>query len=125
MIFCGKALHQFDLLYADMKNTETPLYVDYLRKGLAWYFFPVNSLPKHKRTMRRCMEKPHSLKVRHYAVLWIDLNEYLASFTGAIMDDKMGFTELNEILLNSMPNIWSKQAYGQGFDCETISFKRL
>ena len=40
------------------------------------------------------------------------------------MADKMGITELNEILLNSMPNRWSKQAYVQGFDCETISFKK-
>ena len=54
----------------------------------------------------------------------IYLNEYLASFPGATMADKMGVTELNEILLNSMPKIWSKQAYVQGFDCETISFKK-
>ena len=40
------------------------------------------------------------------------------------MADKMGVTELNEILLNSMPNSWSKQAYIQGFDCETICFKK-
>ena len=31
-------LRQFDLLSADMKNTETPLDVDYLLKVLAWYF---------------------------------------------------------------------------------------
>ena len=23
-----------------------------------------------------------------------------------------------------MPNIWSKQVYGQGFDCESITFKK-
>ena len=40
------------------------------------------------------------------------------------MTDKMGGTELNEILLNSIPNSWSKQAYVQGFNCETISFKK-
>ena len=33
----GGALHQFDLLYADVKNTETRLYADDLLKGLAWY----------------------------------------------------------------------------------------
>ena len=32
------------------------------------------------------------------------------------MTDKMGVTELNDILLKSMPKSWSKQAYGQGFD---------
>ena len=36
----------------------------------------------------------------------------------------MGVTELNEILLNSMPQNWSQQAYVQGFYCETISFEK-
>ena len=65
--------------------------------------------------MRRCMKNPLSLKVRHYSTCLIDLNEYLASFPGATMADKMGVTELNEILLNIMPNSCSKQAYVQGF----------
>ena len=72
--------------------------------------------------MRRCIESPHSLKVRRYDVRLIYLNGYLASFQGAIMDDNIGVTELNEILLHSMPNSYSKQAYVQGLDCETISF---
>ena len=33
-------------------------------------------------------------------------------------------TELNEILLNNMPNSWSKKWYVQGFDCESITFKK-
>ena len=40
------------------------------------------------------------------------------------MTDKIGVTEINEILLNSIPNIWYKQAYVQGFDCESITFKK-
>ena len=40
------------------------------------------------------------------------------------MADKIGVTELNEIILNSMPNSRSKQAYVQGFDCESISLKK-
>ena len=40
------------------------------------------------------------------------------------MDDKMGITELNEILSNIIPNSCSKQAYVQGFYFETISFKK-
>ena len=32
-------------------------------------------------------------------------------------------TELDRILLNSMPNSWSNQAYVQVFDCESITFK--
>ena len=40
------------------------------------------------------------------------------------MNDKIGATELNEPTLNSMPNIWYRQAYVQGFDCESIDFKK-
>ena len=57
------------------------------------------------------MEKPRSLTVRRYAARLIDLNEYLASFPGATLNDKIDVTKLNKILLNSMPNSWSKQAY--------------
>ena len=34
-------------------------------------------------------------------------------------------TDLNEILLNIMPNIWSRQVYLKGFDCETITKTNL
>ena len=34
----GEALHQFDLLSADMENTDTSSAVEYLLKGSAWYF---------------------------------------------------------------------------------------
>ena len=54
----------------------------------------------------------------------IGLNQYLDSFPGATFSDKIGVTELNKILLNSMPNIWSKQAYVQGFGCEYILFNK-
>ena len=87
-------------------------------------FFPVNLLSKQKRAIRRCMKKPRSLKVRRYAAHLIDLNECLVSFPVATMDDKIGVTELNEIILNSTPNSWSKQAYVQGFDCKSIPFKK-
>ena len=40
------------------------------------------------------------------------------------MTDKIDVNKLNEILLNSMPNSWSKQAYMQGFYCESIGFKK-
>ena len=32
--------------------------------------------------------------------------------------------EKNEVVLNSMPNSWSKQAHVQGFDCESITFEK-
>ena len=40
------------------------------------------------------------------------------------MNDKIGTTKLNEILLNSIPNRWSIQAYVQGFNCESFTFKK-
>ena len=73
--------------------------------------------------MWRNMKKTRSLKLRRYSACLIDLNEYLAPSTRAKMADKIGVNELNEILLNSMPNIWSKQVYVQGFDCKSIYSK--
>ena len=34
----GEAVLQFEFLSADVENTDTSLTVDYLLKGLAWYF---------------------------------------------------------------------------------------
>ena len=54
----------------------------------------------------------------------IDLNEYLDSSPGTILADKIGVTKLNNIILNSMANSWSKKAYVQSFDYEYIPFKK-
>ena len=70
------------------------------------------------------MRKPRSLKVRRYFVHLIDLNDYLESFTGATMADKIEVTKLNDILLNSISNSWSKQEYVKGFYCEYIYFQK-
>ena len=97
------------------------LNVDYIIRGLAQYFYPVNSLSKKKRAIRRGMKKTCSLTVRNYAARLIELNEHLASFPGATLTDEIGVTELNEIILNNMPNSCYKKAYIQGFDCESIT----
>ena len=70
-------------------------------------------------------EKSRALTVRRYAERLIDITEYLASFPGADLNENIGVTELNEILLNSMPNRWYRHACVQGFGCESITFKRL
>ena len=44
----GEALRHFYVLSADVENTET-LNLDYYIKGLALYFFPVNSLSTTKK----------------------------------------------------------------------------
>ena len=51
----------------------------------------------------------------------IDINAYLDAFYGAKASDKIGETELNEIVLNSMSNGCTRQAYMQGFDFEYIT----
>ena len=50
-----------------------------------------------------------------------DLNEYLAVFPGEKASDKICETELNEIVLNSMPTRYIRQAYVQGFYFESIT----
>ena len=90
----GEALRQFDSLSADVESEET-LNVDYIIRGLAHYPPPVNSMSKQKRVMHLGMKKPRSLTIRRYAVRLIDLNEYLASFPGATLTDKIGVTKLN------------------------------
>ena len=43
---------------------------------------------------------------------------------GLIFLIKRGVTELKDILLNNMPNIWYNQAYVKGFYCGYILFKK-
>ena len=117
----GEALRRFDLLSDDVESRET-LDVNYIIRGLAQYLSTVNYLSKQKRTMRRGMKKTRSLTVRRHAARLIDLNEYLVSFPGVNLTNNIDVTELNEIILNIMPNRWSKQAYVQGFGCEYITF---
>ena len=54
----------------------------------------------------------------------IMINEYLDLFSRLTRSDKIGVNELNIFLLNSVPNSWSKEAYVQGFDCDSIDFKK-
>ena len=75
--------------------------------------------------MRRGMKKLWSLTVRHYGANLIELKEYLVSFPGANLTDKIGVTESNKRLLKSVPTRWSNQAYVQGFECEYINFKNM
>ena len=58
----------------------------------------MNFLLKQKRAMRSGMKKLFSLTVRCYAARLIELNEYLASFLGETLTDKIGVTELNAML---------------------------
>ena len=74
--------------------------------------------------MRRGMSNPSELKVRCYAASLVGNDEYLAAFPGAKSNYNISETELNKIILNIIPNGWSEQVYVQGFDCETITFRK-
>ena len=81
-------------------------------------------LSKKKHKMRHGVGKPRGLKLSCYTARLIDHNKYLALFPGTNLTDKIGVTELDEILLNSMPNSWLNQVYVQVFDCEYITIKK-
>ena len=70
------------------------------------------------------MRKSHGSKVRLHVACLVDLNDYLPSFPGSTPTHKIAMSELNEILLNSMPNSWSKQAYVQGFNWKYTTLKQ-
>ena len=72
--------------------------------------------------MRRWMRNQSGLKVRRYTDRLIGINKYLDYFHGETLAETIGVNELNEILLNGMPNSWINQLYVQGFDWESISF---
>ena len=63
--------------------------MEYIIKGLALYFPPVNFLSKQKHVMRRGIKKPRGLIVGQYVVRFIELNNYLASFPGSTLSEKL------------------------------------
>ena len=78
-------------------------------------------LCKKKRVMCHEMKKLHGLKVIRYADCMIYLNEYLSMLPREKASYNFFEMELNAILLKRMPKIWNRQAYVQGFYCETIT----
>ena len=75
--------------------------------------------------MMRCgIRNPQKLKLRHYDVCLIDLNEYLYALPGSKESDYISEADLNEIPFNSMTNGWNNQAHLQGLYSENITFKK-
>ena len=95
----------------------------YYIKGLA-LFSPVNFLSKQERAIIHGGKKSRSQKLRRNLARFVDLNKCFASFPGGDLADKIDVTELDDIFINTMTNIWSKQAYVQGFDWKYILFKK-
>ena len=120
----GGALLQLDILSAEVGST-TSENLKSIILGLGTYFFPVDALSKQKRAMLQGMKNPCGLKVRFYAAHMIDCNKCLALVNWEKASDNTCESELNEILLNRIPNSWIRQAYFQGFDCESITLKSV
>ena len=119
-LLCVEAIFQFDTFCAHMGSTTTT-HLNQIIFGLGTYFSAVNMLSQKTCEMRRRTMNPLELNFRCYNARLIYLNEYLSAFRGARARDKIGVMELNEIHLNSIPNLWSKKGYVHGFDCETIT----
>ena len=55
----------------------------------------------------------------------VELNKYLSALPGSKESDNIIETDINKIILNSMPNERRNKACVQGFDCETIDSNKL
>ena len=71
--------------------------------------------------MPRAMRKPRGLPFKRFAARLADLNNYLLLFPVYSADKKMPPEYLNDILLHTVPGVWSKQAYLQGWDFDMKS----
>ena len=124
MLLRGEALRQLDTLFVEVGCTTTA-HLNHIILGLGAYLFLINVFPKQKRLMHHGMRNTLELKVICYVAFIIEINEYFATLPGVKASYKIGDMGLNDIILNSMSNGWSKKVYVQIFDCEYIPFKNL
>ena len=73
--------------------------------------------------MRRPMRKPRDLLFKRFTERKIELDNYLPLFPGSRTSKKIPPKELNNILLHTVPNGWTKQAYLQGWDFKGKTYK--
>ena len=73
--------------------------------------------------MRRAMRKPCEIPFKYFAGRITELNNYPPLFTAYSASKKIPPGELNKILLHTVPNGREKQAYLQGWDFDTKSYK--
>ena len=56
-----------------------------------------------------------NISVKKFDRRLMDINEYLSLFPGSDNMKKIADEEMNEIILHTVPIVWMKQAYLQGF----------
>ena len=98
-------------------------HLKHITEGLLGYSPPINALSSQKRVMSRAMHKPQSLSFKRFTARLAELNDYLPLLPGSIKSNKVVPEELNEILLQSIPNGWAKQSYLQGWNFEGRTYK--
>ena len=71
--------------------------------------------------MFHIMSNLRKLKVRCYTARMFNINKYVSVLPQGKIIEKVCRIEFNEVMLNSIPNLWSKKDYVQGFNWETMS----
>jgi len=114
----GGTLTAFENAAKD-ETTETNDTLKTVLKKVTASVFPVKSLQKQKRYMRRFFKKPGIMSIKAYVERVIEINEYLPLFpdpTSTLAADKLPDDELLDLLEFSIPRAWQKQMVLQGFD---------
>ena len=87
-ILCGEALQEFNELTSHNSGMENS-HLKHIQEGLLGYFFPINSLSKKKRVMRRAIRKPWNLPLRRFSAQLTEVNNYLPLFPGSSNNNKI------------------------------------
>ena len=114
----GGTLTAFENAAKD-ETTETNDTLKTVLKKVTASVFPVKSLQKQKRYMRRFFKKPGIMSIKAYVERVIEINEYLPSFpdpSSTLVSTKLPDDELLDLLEFSIPRAWQKQMVLQGFD---------
>ena len=69
------------------------------------------------------MRKPPDLPFKRFDARLTGLNNYLPIFPGSNASNNMSPEELNEIILQTVLNVWSKKSYLQGWGFEGKTYK--
>ena len=93
----GKALADFERIFAEEQYTNSMDNVDDMLDKLTEEIFPDCALQKQHRALRRYVRKPKGMKTSTFYARLVEMNEQLESFPNADKDDKLNLDKLKEI----------------------------
>ena len=117
----GEFLREFEKLASQNAGT-TSAHLNFIQEVLLGFFL-INALSNQKREIRRAMRKPPDLPFKRFDARLTGLNNYLPIFPGSSASNNMSPEELNEIILQTVLNVWSKKSYLQGWGFEGKTYK--